>query len=1391
MSAESQCPGCGGALSDAVLGGLCPKCLLRPGETENHSASAGRPASAGITLAPGISDVRSALRGTPGSIPQTLLRDTDPGPLVLPGSSEIPADGDRPGRLQLLGEIARGGMGAVLKGRDNQIGRDLAVKVLLERHRDDPDLARRFIEEAQIGGQLQHPGIVPIYELGAFADGRPYFAMKLVKGRTLSSLLDERPDPMRELPRFLSIFELVCQTMAYAHARGVIHRDLKPSNIMVGSFGEVQVMDWGLAKVLPQGGAFDDASAGKAKDLNTVIATARSGSDSDLSRAGSVMGTPAYMAPEQARGEVDRLDERCDVFALGSILAELVTGSPAFTGRSSAEIGRKASRGDVKEATDRLEICGADSELVALAKNCLLPELEDRPRHAGALADRIAAHRTGVEERLRLAEIAGAEDKARAEESARRARLEHHRARLTVALAASLVGLVLFGGGAWSYFSQLKAAARSRTERAVNQALNEANVLFGQAKIAAVGDLSKWPDALAAVNRAKSLLIAGEPSIALRDRVDHLQKIIEHEQAEAIRRDAEAQRDRKLVERLDRIRLERFLLGEKWVPQETDKSYSATFREFAIDVDQLAPVEAGRRLKERSNPLELAFFVDDWALVRLETQAGNSSDAKVPDNWRALIALARAVDPDSWRDSLRSQVGAPDRDVVNRLAVDEKALETQPPRSLVLLAQVLEAQGNTTEAERVLKRAWRRRPDDFWICSQLAKISQKETVRFASDAVALRPEIASARMTLAQTLARLNQPVPFRITTGGAMGWATFVNESPETWALHTEVVRKGFHAIGSENQAQMLDAFFYMISVVHGKPRCEVHNVVPYYFSIDDEIVEQCKEAVRLAPDVSSFHHRLAEVLIHQQERSGEAFAEYRKAIELLPQDPNLRHAYACQLALCGRPDEAIRAYDEAEGVLSAEKEQQSKLPFPAQFHLFAGSLLQKEGKTHAAYSEFRRSLLLAEENLVIVFASFVHAVATPEEEIDALRERLRSHPAESFTISRLGAVLRSQGKSDDEITLYREAIGRKPKLPEIHGFFARVLEAQGKPVESRTEFAEETSLLREVVRQNPEFTDARVKLAEALIDQGKWDEGREELHRAARVDPAKDLTSSLAREFYIRGKVDCTIALYREAVRLNRANDYAHSELGYHSLIFGDTDTALSELREAARMKPNEPGYVSMLACAHLARGELREAATLLRKASRPFDELDVETKARMKHLERLLKLEGNLDAILRGQELIAEPEKKLDVADLCRLTHRFSAAARFYREVFHDKPALAEDLWIEHRIHAAIAAAATGTHSNPANDDTGLRDGERAGWRAQALEWIQAERAACARLIAEWLPENRARARKTLEILIHHRDLAPLRDETKLEQLPEPERKAWRESWSELNALLAKAG
>ncbi|MBX9624767.1 MAG: protein kinase [Gemmataceae bacterium] len=300
-------------------------------------------------------------------------------------------------RYALGAELGRGAMGAVHTAVDADFGREVAVKVLLDRHRGKPDLCWRFVSEARITARLQHPGIVPLYELGEFPDGRPYYVMRKVEGHTLAALLAARCRPADDRPRFLKAFEQVCQAVGYAHANGVIHRDLKPSNVMVGPFGVVKVMDWGVAKVMahsPLADADPDALAG--------LGGAAAGDDGTAqTQLGRVLGTPAYMSPEQAHGLIDTLDERADVFGLGAILCAVLTGHPPYDGLTTKAVYKKAAKADLAEAHARLDGSGADPELVELCRRCLAADPAFRPRDASALAAEFTAY---LERDLRRAE---------------------------------------------------------------------------------------------------------------------------------------------------------------------------------------------------------------------------------------------------------------------------------------------------------------------------------------------------------------------------------------------------------------------------------------------------------------------------------------------------------------------------------------------------------------------------------------------------------------------------------------------------------------------------------------------------------------------------------------------------------------------------------------------------------------------------------------------------------------------------------------------------------------------------------------------------------------------------------------------------------------------------
>ena len=356
MNGTLRCPKCGAELPPDAPRGQCPSCLMRHG-LDDMGATASR---------------GTAIRGV--------------------GSEPIRGLDEAIGRYTVLGEHARGGMGRVLVVHDAHLERDIALKELLPGLTDDstPPLAvrakemvARFVREARVTGQLEHPSIAPVHELGHREDGTPYYTMKLIRGRTLAQAIQDAgtlEGRLRLLPHFVDL----CQAVAYAHSRGVIHRDLKPQNVMIGEYGETVILDWGLAKLKQQ----DDP---RAPEMVETLAALRGDQEGDPETAyGRALGTPAYMPAEQAWGRLDEIDERSDVYSLGAVLFELLTGQRPFLGATVAEVLRKV----IAEAPPPIRSFArhAPAELIQICERAMRKSPSERFSTAEDLARSVAGY---------------------------------------------------------------------------------------------------------------------------------------------------------------------------------------------------------------------------------------------------------------------------------------------------------------------------------------------------------------------------------------------------------------------------------------------------------------------------------------------------------------------------------------------------------------------------------------------------------------------------------------------------------------------------------------------------------------------------------------------------------------------------------------------------------------------------------------------------------------------------------------------------------------------------------------------------------------------------------------------------------------------------------------
>ncbi len=611
-------------------------------------------------------------------------------PARMPGSSSrVASSTDLP---QIAGHelhevLGRGGMGIVYKARHLRLNRCVALKMLLTGAHASPEARERFLREAGAAAALRHPNIVQVHDMGE-KDGQPYFTMEFVEGGNLAGKLAGVPQPPRHAAELLAT---LADAVEAAHRSGIVHRDLKPSNVLLAADGTPKISDFGLAR--------------------------RMEGESGLTWTGIAIGTPSYMAPEQAEARPIAWGPAVDVYSLGAILYELLTGRPPFRAETATETVRRVITQDPIPPSRLNAKVPRDLETICL--KCL--EKEAHRRYAGA--EMLAVdlrHFLGGE-----AIVARPEGRL-----ARLFRRVRRRPVFAATIAVSTLSTaVLLGGGLWLLADRADVARKAETDRLAT----ERAALEDLRDMARSLDRSSWPEARIALERAKGRL--GEQG-----------------SAETRRLIARGARDLAFVARLESIRLEfeRAIQNSNF-PQTDDPPYEAAFRESGIGGVGDDPEGTADRVRASNIRETLVAALDHW-----------SGCTKDPHRKEWVLAVARQADPDStgWRDRARDPVMRADKAVL--VEVIKHAPVTDPPVSLFLS---LDMELDVLSKERLpfLKRIQQAHPGDLWVNLALAGVlsrekNNEEAIRYYQAAVSIRPELALVHESLGKVLLRVDRP---------------------------------------------------------------------------------------------------------------------------------------------------------------------------------------------------------------------------------------------------------------------------------------------------------------------------------------------------------------------------------------------------------------------------------------------------------------------------------------------------------------------------------------------------------------------------------------------------------------------------------------------------------
>jgi serine/threonine-protein kinase len=950
--------------------------------------------------------------------------------------------------------LGRGGMGVVFRARHLRLNRPVAVKMLLAGAYAGPREQARFQREAGAVAELRHPHVVQLYDIGD-ADGRPYFTMELVEGGSLARKLADQPQPAREAAQLVATLAGAVQA---AHACGIVHRDLKPANVLLTADGTPKIGDFGVAR------RQDDGAA--------------------LTQSGEPVGTPSYMAPEQARGRRNAIGPAVDIYALGAILYELLTGRPPFVAETAAATLQQVVAEEAVPPSRWGPRVPRDLETICL--KCLQKEPGKRYATAADLAADL--------ERFLKHEPIQARPVGRWERCLRWVR----RRPAAAGLWAAVLLLVAAGAvGAWSLYAA--AARQAQTDHEVRGVMGRARGLLEEGWQAA--DLAKVTEAGAEANRAVDIARSGGATAAVQ------------QEAEAFQQDAGQRR-----ERAEKTRALREAILDLVSPPESkpyfrdktgrvivlplpnlDKQYAAAFRCWGLDVDGTPEAEAVRRLGAEPEAVlqELIAALDHWMFARHQQGRPEAEWRRLfrvadqldrSERHRQLRALLVKVPPLRGADAAARELWQRDRDSARRALLKVRAEvnpRTASALTVLLLARAFAVLGDAAGAEKVLREAVTARPDQVVLLSALGRLLEQQGPSRFADAIGYlraarshRPELGAV---LTDLLVRAGRPAEV---------------EELAREMLHRQPHHPAFRfylgiALFQQQKYDAAEAA-YRQAIALSPEIAEAH------LNLGCALGEQQKhgaaeaayrQAIALQPELAEAHYNLGNALV-QQQKYDDAAAAYRRAIALKVDYAEAHYNLGVVRSRQGKPREAAAAYRAAIGL-------NSKLPEP---HINLGQILLAQRQYGAAEAAFRKAIALQPDLATAHFnlGNVLSEQGRHAEAEAAYRKAIASTPDYTAAYNNLGNALMAQGQYDAAEAAYRKAIELKPDIPEVHC-------ALGLSLLGRKHYGPAEAAFRKALDLKPDFGQACYFVGSALRQQARFDEAASTFQKAGALLPAQ----------------------------------------------------------------------------------------------------------------------------------------------------------------------------------------------------------------------------------------------------------------------------------------------